>query len=149
MRVASTDRAEDTVEQMAAQRAGRLTITIGTGCCESTAPFLYEDFWPGPDQAQIGSVAGVPVYAPAYLREQYPGDDGVVIDVIEGVTAESLSIETELDRRLILRGFGVDLGVEPAACAVPDGPVVPSVATGGPSQVRGELPEALRRGAIR
>lgn len=149
MRVDATERAERTVEQMAARRTGKLTITIGTGCCESTAPFLYEDFWPGPDQAQIGSVAGVPVFAPAYLREQYPGDDGVVIDALEAVAAESLSIETELDRRLILRGFGVDLGVEPDRCAVPDGPAAPSIATGGPSRVRGELPEALRRGAIR
>ena len=38
-----------------------------TGCCESTAPFLYEDFWPGPDAEQVGEVAGVPVFAPTYL----------------------------------------------------------------------------------
>ncbi len=150
MRVEATERAERTVERMKGLRSGALTITIGTGCCESTAPFLYEDFWPGADQEPVGQVAGVTIYAPEYLRTQYPGDDGVVIDVIEGVTAESLSIETELDRRLILRGFGVDLGVEPDRCAVPDGPAAaPSIATGGPSRVRGELPEALRRGAIR
>jgi uncharacterized protein (DUF779 family) len=149
MRVEATGRAEHTVERMKAVRSGELTITIGTGCCESTAPFLYEDFWPGPDQAAVGTVAGVPVYAPEYLRDRYPGDDGVVIDVVEAVTAESLSIETELDCRLILRGFGVDLGVEPAACVVPDPPTVASIATGGPSRVRGELPEALRRGGIR
>ena len=144
MRVEATERAVRTVERMKQARSGALTITIGTGCCESTAPFLYEDFWPGPDQAEIGSVAGVAVYAPAYLRSSYPGDEGVVIDVLEAVTAESLSIETELDCRLILRGFGVDLGAEPDACAVPDGPAVSSIATGGPSRVVGELPEALR-----
>jgi uncharacterized protein (DUF779 family) len=149
MRVEATESAERTVERMLALRSGALTITIGTGCCESTAPFLYEDFWPGPDQAQIGSVAGVPVYAPAYLRDSYPGDDGVVIDVVEAVTAESLSVETELDCRLILRGFGVDLGIDPGACAVPDAPAAPSIATGGPSRVVGELPEALRRGGFR
>jgi uncharacterized protein (DUF779 family) len=149
MRVEATERAERTVERMKGLRSGALTITIGTGCCESTAPFLYEDFWPGPDQTAIGAVADVPVYAPAYLRDQYPGDDGVVIDVVEAVSAESLSIETELECRLILRGFGVDLGVEPDACALPDAPAVASIATGGPSQVRGELPEALRRAGIR
>lgn len=149
MRVESTRAAERTVERMLERRSGALTITIGTGCCESTAPFLYEDFWPGPDQEQVGTVAGVAVFAPAYLRAGYPDDDGVVIDVVEVVAAESLSIETELDCRLILRGHGVDLGVEPDACAVRDLPKVSSIATGGPSQVRGELPEALRRGAFR
>jgi uncharacterized protein (DUF779 family) len=148
MRIEATQAAERTVEQMRALRSGALTITIGTGCCESTAPVRYEDFWPGPDQEQVGSVAGIAVYAPAYLRDSYPGSDGVVIDVVE-VAAESLSIETELDRRLILRGFGIDLGIDPDACAVPDGPAAPSIATGGPSRVVGELPEALRRGAIR
>jgi len=149
MRVEATERAVQTVERMKQVRSGALTITIGTGCCESTAPFLYEDFWPGPDQAEIGSVAGVTVFAPAYLRSSYPGDEGVVIDVIEGVSAESLSVETELDCRLILRGFGVDLAADPAACAVPGGPKAASIATGGPSQVVGELPEALRRSPIR
>jgi len=149
MRVEATEAAERTIERMRAVRSGALTITIGTGCCESTAPFLYEDFWPGPDQAEVGAVAGVPVFAPAYLRTSYPGDDGVVIDVVEAVAAESLSIETELDCRLILRGFGVDLGIDPDACAVPERATAPSIATGGPSRVVGELPAALRRGAIR
>lgn len=149
MRVEATEPAERIVERMKQARRGALTITIGTGCCESTAPFLYEDFWPGPDQEAIGSVAGVEVFAPAYLRSSYPGDEGVVIDVLEGVSAESLSIETELDCRLILRGFGVDLGADAVSCAVPDAPVVESIATGGRSRVVGELPAALRRAPIR
>ena len=78
-------------------------FTIGTGCCESTAPFLYEDFWPGPDSEPVGEVAGVPVFAPEYLRALYPGDDGVTIDVDDGLMAESMSIETEYGCRFILR----------------------------------------------
>jgi uncharacterized protein (DUF779 family) len=148
MRVSATERAAAIVDQVRATRHGALTITIGTGCCESTAPFLYEDFWPGPDQEIVGEVAGVPVYAPAYLRAGYPGDDGVVIDVLEDQPAESLSIETALDCRLILRGFGVDLGAEPEVCVLPT-EITPSIATGGPSRVRGELPEALRRAHVR
>lgn len=132
------------------ERSGALSITIGTGCCESTAPFLYEDFWPGPDQAQIGDVDGVPVFAPEYLRNLYPGDDGVVIDVVD-VHAESLSIETEWGVRLILRGLGVDTGADDA-CAVPGAASdARSVAGFDPTdpdrpgaKVRGELPEALR-----
>jgi uncharacterized protein (DUF779 family) len=144
MHVTGTDRAARIIERAKQARAGALTITIGTGCCESTAPFLYEDFWPGPDQEPVGEVAGVVVYAPDYLRANYPGDEGVVIDVLEDQPAESMSIETEYDCRLILRGFGVDLGAEADACARPT-ETVPSVATGGPSRVVGELPEGLRR----
>jgi uncharacterized protein (DUF779 family) len=138
VQVTATPRAVEVIEEMGRRRAGTLTVTIGTGCCESTAPFLYEDFWPGPDQAEVGDVAGVKVYAPEYLRVQYPGGDGVVLDVVDEL-GESLSVETELGVRLILRGEGWDSSQEPQACEVP--------ASSGASIDRGvvgELPAALR-----
>lgn len=137
MEVTATARAIEVVTEMRGRRSGTLTVTIGTGCCESTAPFLYEDFWPGPDQEQVGDVAGVAVFAPDYLRLQYPGSEGVVIDVVEEL-GESLSVETELGCRLILRGPGFDSSTERQDCAVPS--------TGAPvlRPVVGELPEALR-----
>src|SRR5712691_6476394 len=104
MRVTGTDAAARIVERSRRDRRGALVFTIGTGCCESTAPFLYEDFWPGPDTEPVGDVAGVPVYAPEYLRALYPGNDGVVIDVDAGLMAESMSIETEYGCRFVLRG---------------------------------------------
>lgn len=134
--VTATDRARAVVTAMGERRTGTLTVTIGTGCCESTAPFLYEDFWPGPDQEPVGEVAGVVVYAPAYLRAQYPGDDGVVLDVVDEL-GESLSVETELGCRLTLRGAGFDSSTEPQACAVETGPPVLR-------PVVGTLPEGLR-----
>ncbi|MCU1452255.1 MAG: hypothetical protein JWN46_401 [Acidimicrobiales bacterium] len=137
MHVAGTPRAVEVIAAMRARRSGTLTVTIGTGCCESTAPFLYEDFWPGPDQAPVGEVAGVTVYAPEYLRSMYPGDDGVILDVAEEI-GESLSVETELGIRLILRGADFDSSAEPQVCAVPaDRQAVQR-------RVVGELPEALR-----
>ncbi len=135
MQVTATERAHEVIAAMGARRAGTLTITIGTGCCESTAPFLYEDFWPGPDQAPVGDVEGVVVYAPEYLRSQYPGDDGVVLDVVDEL-AESLSVETELGCRLILRGPGFTSADEPQQCALPAAAIDRGVV--------GELPEALR-----
>lgn len=146
MQVTATDRAAAVVEKAKRARSGRLTITIGTGCCESTAPFLYEDFWPGPDQEVVGEVAGVPVYAPEYLRDLYPGDDGVVIDLFDGI-AESLSIETEWSCRLFLVGQGVDRG-ESLVCEVDEGPGLLAERPLG-SFVTGELPEALRRVRLR
>lgn len=133
MRITATDRARDVVARMAERRPGVLTVTIGTGCCESTAPFLYEDFWPGPDQAEVGDVDGVKVYAPQYLRDLYPGEQSMVLDVADEM-AESLSIETELGIRLVLRGEG-ERAAAPA-CEVP--------AAVGARPVVGELPEALR-----
>jgi uncharacterized protein (DUF779 family) len=143
MRVTGTDAAARIVERSRRDRPGELVFTIGTGCCESTAPFLYEDFWPGPDSEPVGEVAGVAVYAPAYLRALYPGDDGVTIDV-EELMAESMSIETEYGFRFILRG---DERVSPTGvtqqCEVPD--AVSALRDRG----RQELPEALRRARMR
>ena len=144
MRVTGTDAAARIVARSRRDRTGALVFTIGTGCCESTAPFLYEDFWPGPDSETVGEVAGVPVYAPAYLRALYPGDDGVTIDV-EELMAESMSIETEYGCRFVLRGderVAFERPDEPA-CDVPD--AVSALRSRGPQ----ELPEALRRVRMR
>lgn len=143
MRVTATPRATAIVERAQQERKGELTITIGTGCCESTAPFLYEDFWPGPDQEVVGEVAGVPVFAPDYLRTMYPADDDVVIDLFDGI-AESMSIETEWDCRLYLQGQDVDRG-EDLVCDVPDeGPGLLAQRPLG-TFVTGEPPEGLER----
>jgi uncharacterized protein (DUF779 family) len=119
-------------------------FTIGTGCCESTAPFLYEDFWPGPDSERVGEVAGVPVFAPEYLRALYPAGDGVVIDVDDAM-AESMSIETEYGCRFVLRdqsGAAIE-GQERDACEVPE--AVSALRSRGAQQ----LPDALRRARMR
>ena len=149
MQVTATDAAVGVVRRARAARSGVLTITLGTGCCESTAPFLYEDFLPGPDLAPVGEVDGVVVFAPEYLRVMYPDDDGVVVDVFEG-PAESMSIETDWGCRLILRGLGIDTG----STRAPDEPVcaVPARSPGEldvGQRVKGELPEALRRLRLR
>lgn len=135
MIIHASDRAREVVAEMAKRRHGTLTVTIGTGCCESTAPFLYEDFWPGPDQALIGEVEGVGVYAPEYLRTQYPHDDGVTLDVVDEL-GESLSVETELGVRLILRGKDFDSSKEPQVCEAPSIEIDRAVS--------GQLPEGLR-----
>jgi uncharacterized protein (DUF779 family) len=143
VRVTGTDAAARIVEKAKRDRRGALVFTIGTGCCESTAPFLYEDFWPGPDSEQVGEVDGVPVYAPEYLRALYPAGDGVVIDVVDDL-AESMSIETEYGCRFVLRdGSGEPIQATRQECDVPD--AVSALRSRG-SQ---ELPEALRRVRMR
>jgi len=132
------------VERAKRDRAGALVFTIGTGCCESTAPFLYEDFWPGPDAQQVGEIAGVPVFAPEYLRTLYPGDDALTIDVVADL-AESMSIETEYDCRFILRDpTGAEAaGQDRQVCEVPE--TISALRSRGHQ----ELPEALRRARMR
>jgi uncharacterized protein (DUF779 family) len=147
MEVTATDRAVEVIERAKGLRDGALTITIGTGCCESTAPFLYENFWPGPDQAEIGDVAGVTVFAPEYLRDLYPGDDGMVIDVVDE-PAESLSIETEFGCRLVLRGHGVDRGADDA-CDVPETAAATAAAATPLTGTVAALPEHLQGVRIR
>lgn len=102
MRVIATEQAAAVVEKAKAARQGNLTVTIGTGCCESTAPFLYEDYFLDPEQLKVGEVAEVGIYAPRFVRDLYPGDESVTLDAVEEI-AESLSIETEWGYRLVLR----------------------------------------------
>ena len=144
MRVTGTAAAARIVELALRDRRGALVFTIGTGCCESTAPFLYEDFWPGPDSEPVGEVAGVTVYAPEYLRALYPGDEGVTVDVSDDM-AESMSIETEYGCRFILRDpRGAPLEHQAQqACDVPES--VSALRTRGPQ----ELPQALLRARMR
>jgi len=145
LRVTGTAAAERVVERAKRDRRGALVFTIGTGCCESTAPFLYEDFWPGPDSEAVGEVAGVPVFAPEYLRALYPADEGVTIDADEGSMAESMSIETEYGCRFILRdptGTPLDRQ-EQQVCHIPQS--VSALRTRGPQQ----LPESLLRARMR
>ncbi len=146
MLVTGTEAAARVVERARRDRTGTLVFTIGTGCCESTAPFLYEDFWPGPDAEPVGEVAGVAVYAPEYLRALYPADDGVVIDVDDGLMAESMSIETEYGCRFVLRGderVPFERSTNGEHCDIPE--AVSALRTRG----RQELPEALRRARVR
>ena len=144
MNVTGTEAAAKVVERAKTDRKGALVFTIGTGCCESTAPFLYEDFWPGPDSEAVGEVAGVPVFAPAYLRALYPGTEGVTVDVDESM-AESMSIETEYGCRFVLRApDGARVANQDIeTCDVPE--AVSALRPRG----RQELPETLRRARMR
>jgi uncharacterized protein (DUF779 family) len=144
LRVTGTAAAERIVERAKRDRRGALVFTIGTGCCESTAPFLYEDFWPGPDSEAVGEVAGVQVFAPEYLRALYPGAEGVTVDVEESM-AESMSIETEYGCRFVLRAPD---GTPVANQDIQDCDVPEAVSALRP-RGRQELPETLRRARMR
>ncbi len=77
-------------------------MVLGTGCCDSTAPFLYDRYISGPDAVEVGEVAGVPVLAHGWLAKLY-ADGELVLDVDEGVQTDSFSLESEYDCRFTLR----------------------------------------------
>lgn len=101
MKVVPTEMAIEIVEAAKSIRSGELVVTIGTGCCDSTAPFLYEDHDPGVDSVLVGEVSGVPIFAPSWVAELYEGD---VLELggEKDVITETFSIEAEFDARLTL-----------------------------------------------
>lgn len=106
MHVVGTDTASQTIAMVRARGRERLTMVLSNGCCDSSAPYLFDDFLPDATAEQVGDIGGVPVLAPAWLIALYPGGDAFVVDVIEQIHDDSLSLETDLDRRFILRAPG-------------------------------------------
>jgi uncharacterized protein (DUF779 family) len=86
----------------AEEREG-LIMVLGTGCCDSTAPFLFDRYYPGPEVVEVGNVAGVPILAHRWMADLYRGSDGLLLDVDEGMPNDSLSLESEYDSRFTLR----------------------------------------------
>lgn len=107
MRVTATAEAVDVVEEVARSRPGTLVFTLGNGCCDSTAAFLFEDHGVRADSVVVGAVGGVPVHAPQWLADQYR-DDELVLDVTEDDLSDALSIETDLGYRFVLLHPGQD-----------------------------------------
>ena len=105
MLVTATDAARAVVRRVAAEGREDLVMVLGTGCCDSTAPFLYDRYYPGADAEAVGEVEGVPVVAHGWLARLYGNGEGTAleIDVDEGVPNDSFSLESEYDCRFTLR----------------------------------------------
>ena len=103
MKVGATPAAEAVVRKVAESGREELVVVLGTGCCDSTAPFLYDRYYPGPDAIHVGEVAGVPVVAHEWLAKLYAEGAGLEIDVDQGVQNDSFSLESEYDCRFTLR----------------------------------------------
>jgi uncharacterized protein (DUF779 family) len=103
MEVRATANAEGVVRKVAEGGRQGLVMVLGTGCCDSTAPFLYDRYYPGADVAEVGHVSGVPVFAHRWLADLYGDGEGLEVDVDEGVVNDSFSLESEYDCRFTLR----------------------------------------------
>ena len=103
MNVSVTPQAEEIVRRVREDGRENLIMVLGTGCCDSTSPFLYDNYIPEPDSQPVGIIDGVEIVAPKWLADLYPGDEGLVVDVDAGVPNDSFSLESEYDCRFTLR----------------------------------------------
>ncbi len=99
--VVITDAAARAVDGVRERLGDDLTLVIGNGCCDSTAPFLFSRYAPGPAETRVAVAAGVPVHLDASLLELFAGRE-VVIDVRRDPGGDSFSAETELGLRLTM-----------------------------------------------
>jgi uncharacterized protein (DUF779 family) len=103
MEVRATAQAEAVVRKVAEGGRDGLVMVLGTGCCDSTAPFLYDRYYPGPDVVEVGRLAEVPLFAHRWLADLYAEGAPLEVDVDEGVINDSFSLESEYDYRFTLR----------------------------------------------
>jgi uncharacterized protein (DUF779 family) len=103
MRIDATPEATEVVRRVISEGRSNLVMVLGTGCCDSTAPYLYDNYLPEPDARPVGELEGVTILAPGWLADLYKGNDTLVVDVDEGVVNDSFSLESEYDCRFTLR----------------------------------------------
>ena len=96
--VVLTDAAADALRLTRERRGDDLVLVIGNGCCDSTAPFLFASYVPGPAETRVGEVDGVPVLLESALAGLFEGYE-VVIDAGDDPGGDSFSCETELGVR--------------------------------------------------
>lgn len=96
-----TDAAADVVARVRAGRSGDLALVVGNGCCDSTAPFLFEDYLAGPNEREVAVHEGVRVLVDDAVVRSFDGRE-VVIDVADDPQPDSFSCESELGYRFTL-----------------------------------------------
>lgn len=100
--VVPTEEARAAIRGARERRPGQLALVIGNGCCDSTAPFLFEAYVAGPGEVRVGELEGVPVLLDRGLLDLFAGRE-VVIDAAPDPGGDSFSCETELGVRLTLQ----------------------------------------------
>jgi len=100
--VVLTDAARDLIGRVRAARSEEITLVIGNGCCDSTAPFLFADYLPGPNERLVARVEDVPVFLDEALERSFAGTE-IVLDARPEPGGDSFSCETELGYRFSLQ----------------------------------------------
>jgi uncharacterized protein (DUF779 family) len=96
-----TAAARQVLDRVRADREGELALVIGNGCCDSTAPYLFADYLPGPNEHRVGAIDGVPVFIDDSIRASFDGAE-VVVDARDDPQPDSFSCEAEIGYRFVL-----------------------------------------------
>ena len=100
--VVLTDAATEVVARVRAERGDDLSLVIGNGCCDSTAPFLFAGYLAGPNEREVATLADVRVFVEDGIAKSFEGCE-VVVDASEGdPQPDSFSCEAELGFRFTL-----------------------------------------------
>jgi uncharacterized protein (DUF779 family) len=101
VKVVLTEAARELLERVRADNSGDLVMVIGNGCCDSTAPYLFSDYLPGPNERLVGKVENVPVLLDESLSRSFSATE-VVVDARADPQPDSFSCESELGYRFVL-----------------------------------------------
>ena len=97
-----TTAAADVIRRVREEQAGReLSLVIGNGCCDSTAPFLFADYMAGPTERPLGEQEGVQIFVDDLVASSFAGRE-VVVDAGDDPQPDSFSCEAELGYRFFL-----------------------------------------------
>jgi uncharacterized protein (DUF779 family) len=101
-KVVLTPVAADVIRRVREDQGGReLSLVIGNGCCDSTAPFLFADYMPAPTERLVGEREGVNVFVDDLVASSFDGRE-VVVDASDDPQSDSFSCEAELGFRFKL-----------------------------------------------
>jgi uncharacterized protein (DUF779 family) len=101
LNVVLTDAARVVLERVRSENDGKLVMVIGNGCCDSTAPYLFSDYLPGPNERLVGEIEEVPVFLDESLSGSFSGTE-VVVDARADPQPDSFSRESEIGYRFVL-----------------------------------------------
>ena len=96
-----TEAARAVLDRVRADRPGDLSLVIGNGCCDSTAPYLFADYVAGPNERLVGAIDDVSVFLDRALESSFRGTE-VVVDARNDPQPDSFSCESELGFRFVL-----------------------------------------------
>ena len=103
MRIVFSTEAKAMIETVGRTRTGKLSLVIGGGCCEGTAPYLFADYFPGEGAVLVHKGDPVDVWVCLPGWESVPEDTVWTVDLVHGVPNDSLSLESDWDCRFVLR----------------------------------------------
>jgi len=97
-----SERAAEVLRAIRSERSGELTISIDSGCCDGTAPHLYEDYVLPYGAVELGRAEGIPVFIAPHFAEAWK-HVRATLDVLDDPASDALSLETARGVRLVLR----------------------------------------------